>query len=256
MIACPAGSYGGVDNRMRDGLAKLWRARLAVTAGLLAISTAAVIKGHHDAWAGDHFYKASLVSDLFFVLCGAFAYYAAWIGAFFPAYFLCLNFVFCYRAVLNVGTLIRGEFVLVGSHGCAACNDGARRLILDFPDYFYAGLLATIASKLAVARLGTRQLPRAELRAHLAMAIFLLVAWFAENFYLNALKQISYVVAQLYRIAPYATAALLATIATAYVFEHSDIGEAPPPHLPARVIAGIMLVPAAILVDLFGLSFW
>jgi hypothetical protein len=115
---------------------------LGITAGLLAIATAAIIKGHHDAWAGDAFYQASFQSDLHFAICAALAYCAAWIGSYSPAYLICVDLYFGYLAVLNVKSLVEGKFIRVTHHGCVDGITGAERFVGDMPLYVGAGLVA------------------------------------------------------------------------------------------------------------------
>jgi len=166
---------------MRNALTKLWQARLAVTAALLAIATAAIIKGHHDAWAGDAFYQASFQSDLHFVLCAGLAYCAAWIGSYSPVYLLCVDLYFGYLAVLNVKTLLEGKFVRVTHHGCVACTVGAERFVGDMPLYVVAGLVAMALARFVFNYSGPEDPPHGRFRhvcVVLTVAFILAVALF------------------------------------------------------------------------------
>ena len=187
--------------------------------------------------------------------CTATAFGAAWIGAYSPAYFLCLFprlcLVFCYQAILNVVALVKGEFVIEGSHGCFACIDSADRFILEMPDYVIAGLLAAVATRLLVNRSTAHQAPPGRAQANFTVGIVPLIAWFQHTFYLDALNYPPYVMAQLYRSLPYAIAALLATIMTTWVFTRFGAYDAPPRHVPARIVAAIIILFAAQLVPLF-----
>lgn len=225
---------------MQVVLAFLWRARLAIAAGLLAISAGAIVKGHHDAWAGDKFYTASLTDDLSFVGSTAAAFGALWVGAYSPAYVLCLSLFFGYQAILNVTTLLTGGFVIRGSHGCFACMDNAQLFVSGMLDYVFAGLLAT-----AVARaIAMRWLPQppGRAQANLAFLILLPVAWFRHAFYLDALNQPVYVRAQLLRLSPYVAAALLAAVIAARVFIRHGPCEGEPRHVGTRISVVIFLI--------------
>jgi hypothetical protein len=224
---------------MRDALALLWRARLAVAAGLLAISAAAIVRGHHDAWAGDKTYTASLTDDVLFVGSTALAFVALWIGAYAPAYVLCLCLFFAYQAILNVTTLLAGGFVIRGEHGCADCTDNAQLFVSGMLDYVFAGLLATAAAR-AIASRSLPQPPDAA-RANLAFLILLPVAWFKHTFFLDALSQSAYVAAQLQRLAPYIAAALLSAVITASISVHYGACQEKPRHTTARFAAVIFL---------------
>jgi hypothetical protein len=229
-------------------LAALWRARLAITAVVLAVSAAVIIRGHHDAWAGDTFYKASLKDDLGFAACTAAAFGAAWAGAYSPAYLLCLNLVFFYQGVLNVVSLLGGDYVIKGSHGCFACIESATQFV--WPDYAFAGLLATVMTRLIAARFGSSQTSPARVQADVAMAMVLIAGWFQVTFFVWALNQPQYVMAQLTKLAPYVVAAIMATIGATWMFNRFGAYE-PPPHVAARIVVAAIFFIVAPLLPLF-----
>lgn len=231
---------------MRNVGARLWRARLAITAVILLVSTSAVIIGHHQAWVGDSFYQASLRDDSYFVLAALIAFGAAAIGAFSRPYFLTVNFAFSYLAILNLKTLLAGEFVLAGDHGCVACIDGALIFANDMPTYVVAGLLAATATSLMA---GTRPTSPRRTQVHLAAIALLVLALVASEIEFRYLAQTPYVVARLLRLLPYVIAALVgATLAIVWSrgTAHRD---QPPRLLRTRLGLAGLLVFAVLLAN-------
>ena len=223
---------------MRNAGAELWRARLASTAAILLISASAVIIGHHKAWVGNSFYQASLRDDLYFVLAAVIAFGAAAAGAFTRPYFLTVNFGYLYLAILNVKTLIAGEFVLVGDHGCIPCIDGALIFANDMPTYVIAALLVATATALIADHTG--QTPARRTRIHLAIAVALIVALVASQIEFLYSSQVLYVEARLLRLVPYVAAALAGTILTMRFRRTLTLPEAPPRLFRTRLaLAGL-----------------
>jgi hypothetical protein len=224
-------------------LTMLWHARFTITAAILAVSATAIIKGHHDAWAGDAFYKASLKDDILFAACAVAAFGTAWIGAYSPAYYLCLTLIFFYEGVWNVKMLLDGGYVIKGSHGCSDCISNASELISRLPDCVFAGLLATIAARLIIERPIT-------VAANVSMAILAIVGWVQHTFILEALNQPEYVMAQLVKLVPFVSIAMLATLVTVSAFSRFGVYE-DPPHLVARVTLAVVIFFIAPLLPLF-----
>jgi hypothetical protein len=237
---------------MRNAGAKLWRARLAITAVILIVPTSAVIIGHHQAWAGNSFYQASLRDDLYFVLAVVIAFGVAAIGAFSRPYFLTLNLVYFYLAILNVKTLFTGEFILVGDHGCVACIDGALIFVNDMPTYVIAGLLAATTTALFADRTPRTLAPRT--RIYLAIAVVLIVALVASQIEFLYISQIAYVEARLLRLVPYVAAALVGTILATLFKLPSTLAGLPPRLLRTRLTLAGLLVAGVLLANLLDIS--
>jgi hypothetical protein len=236
---------------MRDALALLWRVRLAIAAALLAVSAAAIVRGHHDAWAGNRNYTASLTDDLSFVGSTVLAFGAVWVGAYSPAYVLCLSLFFGYQAVLNVATLLAGGFVIRGSHGCFDCVENALLFVNGMLDYVFSGLLATAATRAIVGRSAAHLEPPGHRQANPAFLILLPVAWFKHTFYLDALNQPAYVMGQLARLSPYFAAALLASLITALISIRYGLREEQPRHIGARIGVVVFLFVGLPVLELF-----
>ena len=233
---------------MQSAATGLWRARLAVTAVLLFISTAAVIIGHHQAWIGDRFYQASLRDDSYFVLAAMIAFGAAAIGVFSRPYFLTVNFALFYLAVLNVKTLVAGEFVLVGDHGCVACIEGALVFANDMPAYVIAGLLAATLTSLLD---HTAKRPARRTQVLLAIAALLIVALVASEVQFLYFAQTPYVIARLLRLLPYVIAALVGTIST-ILATHTEEAKTPPRLFRTRLGLAALLVCFVLLVNVLN----
>jgi len=230
--------------------ARLWRGRLAITAGILLISTVAVITGHHDAWFGDPFYQASLRDDAYMALPAIFAFAAAAIGAFSLPYFLTVNFVFLWLASLNVQTLFAGEFVRVSDHGCRACLDGAVVFAHDLPAYVIAGQLAAIVTGLFVD--ASAASPALGPRMRIAIIVILVAALLASEIDFKYVAQVPYITARLIQFIPEIAAAILATILVVLLSRRSPGAKKPPRFLRIRLgLAGavVALVLAANLVS-------
>ena len=237
---------------MLNASAKLWRARLAITAGILIISTSAVIIGHHRAWMGDQFYQASLRDDSYFALAALIAFGVAAVGAFSRPYFLTVNCVFIYLATLNVKTLFAGEFMLVGDHGCMVCIDGAMIFANDMPTYVVAGLLAATVTGLIADRLGSPPARARRSRLHLAVAAVLVLALVASEIEFLYAAQIPYLVARLLRLLPYVAAAIIGVILATIIARRSPQPEAPTRFLRTRLTLAGLLVSFVLLVNVLN----
>ena len=51
-------------------------------------------------------------------------------------------------------SLVAGEFVISGEHGCFTCIEGASAFVANMPSYVIAGLLAATVTQLIIGRSG------------------------------------------------------------------------------------------------------